>query len=55
MSLRRDGDIEESKISIRENIEWELSHACLISTEPSVVQGTEEKLFVHISLLTEIF
>lgn len=55
MSLRRHGDIEENKLSIRVNKKWELSHACLISTEPTIVQGTVEKLFIHISLLMEIF
>ena len=53
--LRRDGDIEENKLSIRINKKWELSHACLVSIEPAIVQGTVEKLFIHISLLMEIF
>lgn len=49
------GDIEENKLSIRVNKKWELSYACPISTEPSVVQGTVEKLFIHISFFREIF
>lgn len=47
--------MEENKLSIRVNKKWELSHACPISTEPSVVQGTVEKLFIHISFFVEMF